>query len=236
MFITDLNTLTELLNSFCLCKDTEALQKIIGGSYKINESESFSYDLGCLEFTPDKVSGIIPHNVNDLNLKFSMSIKYKKNDDSILIDPLEKLVFEIELFGKDENDGDLYSSWHFDRHIGKDIDNECQYSHPIYHFTFGGNRMEESNYDFGNSLILPSPRIAYPPMDLFLGIDFILQNYINKEKTKKMLNSKEYKEIIIKSQIKLWKPYFTSLYSYWDRNVGQISSEFSPIKLFPLYY
>ena len=87
--------------------------------------------------------------------------------------------------------------------------------------TYGGNRLEGRGVDnFGASLILPSPRIAYPPMDVILGIDFILQNYFPLDKISKLLDESKYREIVFNSQQRLWKPYYISLSSVWNTLAG----------------
>jgi len=236
---SDLNILANLLNTEGICSDTSALQRAINLCYNVDHKESYRYDFGSLEFTPDQVGGVIPFGAEDLKLKFSISIGINKCDETIICDPLNKLEFNIEIFGlyMDELNQcvrDLYCSWHLDKHIEKEGDLTTKYSHPHYHFCFGGRNMEENNHDYGACLILPSPRFAYPPMDAILGIDFILQNYIHKDKTNKILNNSEYKEIIIKSQERLWKPYFSSIASRWSDNFGlEVNPNYSFSKLLP---
>lgn len=221
-----LNTLAELLLKEGLCTDVSALYAAVNLCYNIDETESFSYNFGSLTFTPDNVGSTIPINADDLQLQFSIAIVLTKYNEASISDPLSNLNFDIELSGAilDENSKDgiryLYSSWHLDRHVPKAGDGENKYSHPQYHFTYGGRNMEEKNFDFGASLIFPSPRIAYPPMDAILGIDFILQNYIHKDKTRSILNDPEYRAIIAKSQERLWKPYFISIASKWVNGIN----------------
>jgi hypothetical protein len=95
--------------------------------------------------------------------------------------------------------------------------------------------MEERGNDFGNSLILPSPRFCYPPMDAVLGINFIIRNYLHKTKIEKLVRDPEYYQILKRSQERLWKPFFCSLYSYWNIGEFAVTSDFAPEKLFPLF-
>jgi len=49
-----------------------------------------------------------------------------------------------------------------------------------------------------------------------LGRDFILQNYFPLEKISKILDEPRYKEIVLNSQQRLWKPYYSALSSVWN--------------------
>ena len=82
---------------------------------------------------------------------------------------------------------------------------------------------------------MPSPRFAYPPMDAILGVDFILRNYINKDKTKNILNTPEYRLMVTKSQERLWKPYFISISSKWITDKLNINDNFNYDKLVPFF-
>lgn len=84
--------------------------------------------------------------------------------------------------------------------------------------TFGGNylkkKIQEGN-DFGHMLLLLSPRIPYPPMDLILGIDFVLRNFFKKSQIQGILENSQYQRAVKNSQYRLWRPYMLSLAHYW---------------------
>ena len=69
-------------------------------------------------------------------------------------------------------------------------------------------------------LLLIAPRIPFPPMDCFLGIDFIICNFLNKKDYQKLQTEPPYKRVIKKSQEKLWKPYFNIMAQNWEKNIG----------------
>ena len=235
----DLCRLAQLLIDTGLCKDASALNTAGKECSKLPEDIQWNYSLGKIDFEPDEVGSTIPLNATDLVLRLSLSINGRQQDVKIIHDPLDDLTFDIEIFGAhidatSDSVVELYCSWHLDRHISKPNDGSTKYSHPLYHFTFGGRKMEDGGLNFGACLILPSPRFAYPPMDAILGIDFILQNYFHKDRIKKLVNMPEYMDIIRKSQERLWQPYFYSLASNW-LNLGMMnfSDEFTFDKLFP---
>ena len=72
--------------------------------------------------------------------------------------------------------------------------------------------------NLGNVLLLPTPRISHPPMDIVLGIDFVLSNFVKAEIYKKIQSNSQYKAAVRKAQEKLWKPYMLSLAHHWCKN------------------
>lgn len=96
----------------------------------------------------------------------------------------------------------------------------CSHLHPHFHLTFGGDKVKEyfdatPDADFGRSLLLSSPRIIHPPLDIFLAIDFILGNYFDKSIHMEIKKSKYYTSAIKSSQERLWKSHMLSLAGYW---------------------
>lgn len=213
----DLFDLAMLLDAHSLISDAKSLYE---ASEKVRNSASDSlweYECNNLKFSVEgTVAGTIPKNIELLEVIFNINIKGIYFDDKKYSNPLSKLTFDLELEGYDPKPSLFYASWHLDKHIRKAGDNLSAYSHPEYHLTFGGNKMEEKGNVFGDCLILPSPRILHPPMDAILGIDFILQNYFPLESRKDLMADSRYKEIICNSQNRLWKPYFTSISSAWN--------------------
>lgn len=239
----DLCKLAEKLISYGLCDDTSALNT--AGQQCLNPAlapNTWSYNLEKIVFKIDPVGGQLPFNSEDISISLSIKISGSIYDNIKNIqNPLNSLLFDIEIEGFRENvntqDVDvLYSSWHLDRHIFSDGDGTPKYSHPLYHFTYGGDKMEAKGDIYGNCIVLPTPRIAYPPMDAILGIDFILQNYFHKEKISDIIQDTEYIEMIQRAQERLLKPYYSSIMSYWDKESYKPVNDFSYKMLFPLFY
>jgi hypothetical protein len=237
----DLCRLALLLSTHGLCSDVSPLDKA-GQSFLVKESSTWSYQLERIIFNnADEVGGRIPYDATQISIALTVSIASSEQQHDVIYNPLKSLAVDIEIDGCRLNPStgeidDLYSCWHLDMHIEKKGDNDAKYSHPMYHFAFGGNKMEEKGDGFfGNSVILPSPRLMYPPMDAVLAIDFILQNYYDKATIKNLLLDPIYTEIVASSQKRLWKPFFASLYSQWDKIDSPVLPDFSTKKLLPLY-
>lgn len=246
---SDLCSLARLLVQYGICIDTSSLENAGQSCLHLQEDTAWRYELNKISFEINKVGGMIPSGAYDLSVSLSLNIIGGTANVGVGIwDPLEKLVFDIELEGFRDNISqddlvELYSSWHLDRHIGKEGDGRNKYSHPMYHFTFGGNKMEDKGDVFGDCLILPSPRIAYPPMDAVLGIDFLLQNYLHRDKISDLISDPEYINIVKRAQDRLVKPYFFSIVSFWNEtlfenedNHIECDNQFSNKVLYPLFY
>lgn len=239
---TDLCKLAVLLIRHGLCQNVAPLQNAGQSCISKSTSLKWMYNLDKIVFEADEVGGRLPIDAEDISVSLSIKkIEGVYSTSGEIINPLSQLFFDIEIdcyrlnSETSEVEG-LYASWHLDKHLTTPGDGKTKYSHPLYHFTFGGNKMEEKALMYGNALIMPSPRFTYPPMDAILGIDFILQNYLSKDKISKLIIDPEYIQVVRNSQVRLWKPFFTSLYSFWDEKAFKISSDFSPVKLLPFYY
>jgi hypothetical protein len=239
---SDLCRLAILLQQHDVCRDIGPLQRAGSACMSNATSTLWAYNLDKMVFNADAVGGRMAADSTDITVSLSIVIKGKITNTKEIYNPLIKLTFDLEIEGMKPSRSDnafefLYSAWHLDRHIFDSEDGKTKYCHPLYHFAFGGDKMAAKGHDiYGNSLILPSPRLVYPPMDAVLGIDFILQNYIHKNKIRHLVEDSKYIEIQKKSQYRIWKPFFCSIYSHWNDSTYSIESDFSPSKLFPLYY
>jgi len=155
-------------------------------------------------------SHTIPKELSNIELIFDAAFEINELTINEVGDPLKRLVFNIILRGDETS---AMASWHLDKHsqISSPEDKEEKFLHPEYHFTFGGTHMEDKHniegWDFGQTLILRSPRLMHPPMDIILGIDFILNHFIPRKYSNLILDNKQYIEITKRMKKLLWKPY-----------------------------
>lgn len=212
---SDIFDFAELLVSHNIIQDAKSLYDASARLQSSQNVSEWKYECGNIKFSAEgAIAGSIPQQIYLVEIIFSISlVGIFQNEGNLFSNPLTELSFDIELEGWDKNAELFYASWHLDKHIESP---QCAYVHPEYHFTFGGNKLEEKGNVFGSSLILPSPRIVYPPMDVILGIDFILQNYFSRDKICKLLEESKYREIISSAQQRIWKPYYLSLANSWS--------------------
>lgn len=238
--VDDKQTLSNDLNKFAMILSESNLiqdcKPIYEAANRITHSNGDEWKYNCvnLKFNSisSKYSGSIPVNVDSFEILLNIEVCGKYIDQNNIVNPLTKLLFNLDIEGFDDNLEELYSSLHLDRHDYITADN---FVHPSYHFTFGGNNLESKGDVFKGILVLSTPRIQHPPLDLILGIDFILQNYFMKSDIQNILDNSEYQEIIERAQYRLWRPYYASIYNRWCGSYESLNCppDFTHNKLVP---
>lgn len=183
---------------------------------KVNLSNLLFY------FNAEQLS-TIPHDVSMvyvlLSLKYEYSIPYL-----VSVDLFSEYQLDIEV----KSDEEKSFAWHLDR----EATTHGKYIHPLYHFHGGGKKVEGK--DAGELLILRSPRLPHPPMDLFLAIHFVLENFLNTNtyaEQVKIFEDTQYKEIIMRAQNRLLDPYYGAIV---DKE--KVDGFYAPHTLCPLYF
>ena len=160
-----------------------------------------------------------------LNTKYTLDNELSNHKD--IFQDFSWNIFIKGYTGKDDapNEYSNFFCWHLD----KEENTDGNYSHPYYHFHAGGNFLH--GRDLGNLLMISSPRIPHPPMDIFLSIHFIITNFFHSEdfpNHKKILDDYDYLVIIERAQRRVLDPYFSTFN-------GVDHDDYSRHKLFPLY-
>ena len=197
--VAEIRIIAEILRKEKLCSDISPLTN----GYKKGE-----WNVVKLKF-----------NINPIpkNTKPSLSLLYVYLDvaysESIATDiPISKYCFRVTAVGQNQ-EGIFKSSWHLDH----DNNNGQDYIHPHFHMTWGGDSIKDIS--LGNVLLLPTPRISHPPMDIVLGIDFILSNFVEAQRYEPLKDrNPQYRAAVRRAQEKYWKPYMLSLAHHWCKN------------------
>jgi hypothetical protein len=225
-FRNDLSIFIDLIKTNDVTGDFSDLDTLLS---EINDKQLIEYDLQNIMFYIKKSTPIVkPLNLNYciIHLNHMLMCSDSLNTE---LDPLHRYVFDISISAfKSISSAEkaYYSSWHHDRHLNTQ---NVRYTHPTYHFQFGGKKMELIDDEMA---VLSSPRIPHPPMDIFLGFHFIFSNYFNNRKfnfVNDLLEDSDYQNIIKRAQQRLWTPYFKAFDS---TNTNQ---DFTMSNLFPLY-
>lgn len=180
-------------------------------------------------------NNIRPTNVKDISVQ--ISYKGVRNNKTGIPDYTDyNLVIIFK--GTDEKKVEYKCAWHLDYEPKSKNDElvEPKVFHPLFHLTYGGQTMkrlymplDDDSYkdvkelavnDETKCSFIPlymiSPRIPFPPMDHYLGIDFIICNFMDKRMYQKLQTETYYKRVIKNSQDALWKPYFMEMAKYWN--------------------
>lgn len=72
-------------------------------------------------------------------------------------------------------------------------------------------------------LYMIAPRIPFPPMDEYLGLDFIISNFFEKSEYDNFRKNPFFHYKISESQNKLWKDYYGIISGYWNKRPSNIT-------------
>ena len=225
-FRNDLSTFITILGTNGVTGDFSGLTTMLN---ELNTKSIIEYKIENLAFFINgRIAGTVPDDLSYCQIFLDNMLMAKDPHDPSL-DPLYgyTLDFNISVYKSSRSTAKAYtSSWHLDRH--PNLQN-VRYTHPLYHFQFGGRKLELID---PNMSVLSCPRIPHPPMDIFLATHFILSNFFSNKQfafVNNLLADFDYQSIIKRAQERLWKPYFNAFDS------GNTHTDFTMGKLFPLY-
>lgn len=183
-------------------------------SIQISE-EKLSYKICKLILPIENTKHVRPEGLQ-VQLQLDMSVevnleKWHRNED-----PYSKYNFAITLFGNLE--GMEHSiCWHVDRDSPESSDE----IHPLYHLQHSNGSTyhrcgETIDFNWGNSMFLDVPRIVHYPLDLFVGLSFIVTNFYKKSIMDKLQANQIYSYRINESTNKVLMPYFCAIAQKWE--------------------
>ena len=217
-----------------VCQDVGPLYAA-ASECRLNGDDTWGYSLDGLTFRIGKQKGVVPREVISASLQLWLSLQaYAQNEEDV-DDPLSHLAVDVEVRGSTTNDepGKYLCCWHIDRDLG-DGSEQQEYMHPVYHLQQGGHRIsaaEGRGAAFGDSLFLDAPRIAHPPLDAILAVDFVLTNYFPQS----LLEFRSvgfYRNLVASAQRRLWRPYALAVASYWSE---QVKGPWQDMRLWPQF-
>jgi hypothetical protein len=192
-----------------------------GGVVKGN-SNYWGYSVNDIELPIETLRHIKPKGFSNATIYLDINLVSDFRDWDKINDPFCELSFKVRVKGTnlDYKDGIHYFGFHLDRHHESKPSSEI---HPRYHFQYLQNPfdLDEDNFDFGSTLNLDTPRIMHYPLDLILGLDFLISNFL-PSKYNNLINDRTYAKLIENYQLKIWKPYAHSLASRWSYTENQI--------------
>lgn len=226
-FRSDLSKFLDLISKYSI-GDFSQLYDLLG---KIDSLDTIEYELSNVAFYIDKrIAGTIPIELNKYQIFFENTLIVEKVFDPTK-DFLKIYKFELNIdsyISTENGNGKCYKNcWHLDKHIDS---SEPKYTHPTYHFHFGGEYINSLNT--GDISIFSNPRLPHPPMDFFLGFHFIISNFYSSKEypfVKELKGNYDYQMIIKRAQKRLWEPYFKAF------DLTNTHQDFTINKIFPLY-
>jgi hypothetical protein len=176
------------------------------------EQDLWQYKIENLIFHIETPQNTLPASTpKNLQLDLSCTASGPCIEQKEPVDPLFSLDLNI-VIECETKENKLIASWHLDKHNFEGVSKEI---HPEYHFHYGGHKMKDDSLSFGSALILGPPRLAHPPLDGILAVDFVVSNFAS-EFWKKLRTNTIYNSLIKLRQNELWRPYFKSIALHWE--------------------
>ncbi|MEQ8683639.1 MAG: hypothetical protein RIE86_00025 [Imperialibacter sp.] len=221
----DLSIFIDLLGAYEVPVETTELANLDSQFQSLKGNFFVSVDN--ILFTIDKkISGTIPSDIGYLQILLSHKCEIDADVDQEIDDPISVYDFQLQIKGFDQNVKEYVSWWHLDKNPKSE---PPKFTHPYYHLQFGGNAIE--SVDSGDIVLLSAPRLPHPPMDIFLGFHFILNNFYSSKDfhfVNELLDNTQYKEIICRAQTRMWEKYFSAF-------SDNTHNHFTRKNVFPLY-
>jgi hypothetical protein len=233
--IRDLRLLCSLFEKHNICDDYSSIYDAVSYCEYGCGKDEWSYSCERVRFSiREKISGTIPMEAEDIFIELFVSIRGLISKLNQGCDPLDEFDLQILFNGKKLSGKEiiaLIGAWHLDKHESNGA--LPKFTHPHYHFQYGGNVIEPYNNDLGQSLYMGAPRLPHPPMDIILATHFLVSNFydLHSQHISNFLFDTEYLSIVKNSQLRLWKPYYLSIGSYWH----EPSTSWSPQIICPLF-
>lgn len=202
----------------------ESLQSAAHQANKVRKTADWSYEVADLQFRVGTPQNALPQKCgNRLNVYMDLNLQGVCNDE--LDDSLTDLILNIRIETETKQN---ICSWHFDRHIVDGKSEPPEEAHPKYHFQHGGHAMKDLAESLGKTLLLPTPRLAFPPMDAILAIDFVLSNFAGNC-WQSLRDEATYTRLLKEAQHRHWRPYLQRLASWWDTGYKESKSEITAL-------
>jgi hypothetical protein len=162
---------------------------------------------------------IRPNGFSSVEVIVDLDLESQVNEWFNLNDPFTSLSFRSLLKGSNTTTKKIhYLSFHIDRHNGSTT-NEI---HPLYHLQYLQNAKSKpkDDFDHGDSLQLDIPRMMHFPMELILGVSFMMSNFC-PDLYSNLIEDRQYINLCKLYQERVWRPYINSLENFWTTNSNQ---------------
>lgn len=230
-YAKDLNKLPELINKY----DANGMFQLAplnktSVNVQNNLNSPIKVDARGLEIILKKcMSGSVPSDLRSVTIyldsfsEFNTEIDIETRD--IILDSYQ---FHITITAINAT-GEHYNAWHLDKDIRVAGANPPKVSHPLYHFQAGGNYFDDKN--ISGVVFLSAPRLPHPPMDVILGLHFILKNFCNTKDypfVQRIFDDVEYQDLVQRAKDRMFKPYFKAF------EKDSIHDDFTVKNIFPM--
>lgn len=179
----------------------------------------------------EKIKHTRPTHIRTVEVELSVKFVGRCVDENALEDPFCHLSVQGVVSGYGDGSRPWLCAWHVDRHIRREEDADevdelgedesrialgtPRFVHPNYHFQYGGEGVWGfSDEQYGRHLLLEAPRLAHPPLDVVLAVDFVLSNYYGRQ-WHDLRQDSAYRRMVRVAHDRIWRPYSIATASNW---------------------
>lgn len=181
-------------------------------------NDFWGYEIEDLIIPIDTPNHLRPKGIskNKIELILNMRLIADSKNWQNLDDPLVDLNFNVVVRSVGETTHTF--CFHIDKHDSAIVATE---PHPTYHLQIASNPFKEDPFEYGNTLFMDTPRIVHHPIDMILGLGFITSNFFPLA-FDEIMDDGYFTSVYKKYQEKILKPYFHTMATHWDFDLGQI--------------
>ena len=216
--IENIEQFIQVLEQHGVIRSATPLHELIKEFRKTRIDRGLRYELVDLQFSNISSSQFINNDkwdTSSFEVQLHLQIALLPNKE-FMFGSVKSSVVEITYEAYSEDSCDLArGAWHLDYHDDGE-GSSPEFIHPSYHFHHGGRRLKEYTGNYGELVLLDTPRLMHPPLDLFLAVDLLASNFLKKRTWQNLRADTTYQEIIKESQVKWWQKYYQQIADYWN--------------------
>lgn len=230
-----LRNVAELLVEHDLIRDPSPLTAAAGQVVKTQFDERWIYRVTDLHFKVlykglQMYKNTKPGDLESVELFLNVQVQGRCQDAWEWNDPFHEMQVDCTIRAEAEQVL-CFDAWHLDREADP-LGGSVNFVHPIYHFQYGGRQVEDTQH--GEMLYVESPRIAHPPLDAILAVDFILSNYFPCTWIE-LREDAGYADAVAESQKRCWRPYALASSCNWQRPPAESTASWNAQHVWPQY-
>jgi len=190
------------------------------GTYISREANNWGYNIDDIELDVLTLKHIRPLGLTVAKAYLDISLVADFRKWNCMCDPFCELSMNVTIKGivQGSVEGVHYFGFHLDRHHESQKSGEL---HPVYHLHYIQNPKNLDNFNFGSTLNIDCPRFIHYPMDIILGLTFLIANF-QPDNYNKLIIDREFRTILKNYQATILKPYSHTFSTNWSSDGSKI--------------
>ncbi len=198
-------------------KDSNYVPRLKSGKIDVNY---WGYSISDLTIPIETFRHIKPEGFENAEAILDITLISDFREWEKLNDPFCELSFRTTIRGVNRKQkGSHQFGFHVDRHNGL---LNCDEIHPLYHLHYEQNPNDLDDFDYGHTMFLDTPRIIHLPLDLVLGMGYLISNFAPRV-YEKIKEDRGYIKLTTEYQNRIWKPYFQTIAGNWPFIKGDLN-------------